>query len=78
MQFQAANHQLNITKTCTYVAEFNLLRISIAQNNKLVTLRIEDVVGASRVVDWGKDYVFCCKLCFSGQYSKWNFEYVLF
>ena len=60
MQFQAANHQLNITKTCIYVAEFNLLRISIAQNNKLVTLRIEDVVGASRAVNRGKNYVFRC------------------
>ena len=47
-----------------YLAEFNLLRISIAQNNKLVTLRIEDVVGASRAVDRGKNYVFCCKLFF--------------
>ena len=43
-----------------YLAEFNLLRISIAQNNKLVTLRIEDVVGASRAVNRGKNYVFRC------------------
>ena len=37
-----------------FVAEFDLLRISVAQNNKLVTLHyyvFEDVVGARRCFD---------------------------